>query len=175
MTEDAVTETAQVQTHPEWKNAVQLFVEAGFTYGSRIPDEWFYRAFNLVEPTDDTGWREKQRIDLAYLRNITAMREWLLTELQMLLWSDPQGGYEVVPPREQVGRAMGDFNVKITKEFTKVATRLRHTALDQLTSDEQRRHADACARVAQLSGMMLGARSRQARIEAARAGGATPS
>lgn len=162
------TQTAQTQPYPEWKNAVELFMEAGFTYGSSIPDEWFYRAFNLTEPAEDTGWREKQRVDLAFLRNITAMREWLLTELRMLLWSDPQGGYEVVPPRQQAGRSMGEFNVKVTKEFTKVAARLRHTAIDQLSADEQRQHSDACARVAQLSGMVLGARSRMAKLEAAR-------
>lgn len=161
-------ETAQTQKHPAWKNAVELFVEAGFTYGDRIPDEWFFQAFGLSLPADDMAWREKERNDLAFLRNFTAMRDWLLPEMRMLLWSIPAGGYEVVPPREQATRTMVDFNVKLTKEFTKAATRLRHTAIEELTADEQRRHSDAVARVAQLSGMLLGARSRLARIEAAR-------
>jgi hypothetical protein len=165
-TKDQMTETTRVQPYPEWKNAVALFHEQGFTYGYRVPEEWLAEAFGLEPVPPGASWEAKQDFTLRFLRSFTSMKEWLLAEHQMLLWPHPDGGYEVVPPRKQTALAMGELNLKITREFKKVRDRLRGTNLGLLSQEEQRRHADASARVAQLSGMMLGARRRQERLAA---------
>jgi hypothetical protein len=151
--------TENVTTYPEWKHAVEQFIEAGFTYGDKIEDEWFYNAFGLQMPTRDMpGW-QCDKLELARLRHYTALHKWLLAEHQMLL-DRKNGVITVVKPDEQTAYTMNDFTAAVTKEFLRAGDRLRHTAVELLDHEQQRRHADACARIANLKGMMLGSRRR---------------
>lgn len=150
---------ADVSFFPEWKHAVQQFLDAGFSYGDRIEDQWFFDAFGLEMPTPDMpSWKVK-KIELARLRNFEALRRWLLAEHMMLL--DRKGGaVTVVRPQEQTSYTMSDFSATLAKEFLRAGDRLRYTAVDLLDHDEQRKHADACASLARLKGLMIGSRRR---------------
>jgi hypothetical protein len=155
---------SETTVYPEWRHALQQFLDAGFSYGDRIDDEWFYHAFSIEIPEPDMPAWKVQKLELARLRNFEALRRWLLAEHMMLL--DRKGGViTVVRPAEQTAYTMNDFIASMTKEFTRAGERLRGTALDLLDDEQRCKHADACASLARLKGLMIVGRRRLPQIE----------
>lgn len=145
----------QLTLHPEWKQAVEDFLAAGFKQGDVVPHDWLEQHFGIDKLDDDkpllpAEYSERQ---FAWLRNIEAFRSELLETHQIYLSSVHGEGYRIVPPTEQTALAQERFERDAKKSFRKAATVLKHVRLAELTESERKENLDAVARLAMLRGM----------------------
>ena len=63
---------------PAWKEAHSLFRTEQFCYGQLVPHEWFWSAFDLSAPGNETPWRIAKEVNFAYMANMEKLKEVLL-------------------------------------------------------------------------------------------------
>lgn len=133
-----------IELYPPWKEALAAFERAKYTYGALISREWFARAFGLMPPEEDRRYtpKEIQTYELAFLSNMTALREAVLEQHRMYLVSDQRGSYLIVPPNEQAPRAMREMQRKLGVAIDKCIAVLRNIEVAMLTDEERQRHID---------------------------------
>jgi hypothetical protein len=145
---------SDVQLHPAWREAVELFLAENFTPGTVITHAWFYQALGIKRPRPDTPHAEAQRLKLQFLDQFNPLRMSLLTEQQIDLASEPSVGYRVVPAGEQTKLAEKDGEHEIRKAVRKMGARIYHTNLEMLSAAERQENADAHARFSMLNQLL---------------------
>ncbi|MAH13935.1 MAG: hypothetical protein CMO33_09400 [Verrucomicrobia bacterium] len=139
---------------PQWKQAVQNFIDEGFRPGDVVTKEWLYENFGLEIPTPETTTQKYQQTQLIYLTMIENFKEMLLTDHKILLIAKRGVGYTYVEPEYQASVAEHQMHAELKKALDRSATRLQHTDIQALDDDQRKQHADAMARTAMLGSMM---------------------
>ena len=70
---------------PQWKQAVQNFIEEGFKPGDVVTKEWLYKSFGIEMPTPEMPTQKYQQTQLIYMTMIENFKEMLLTDHKILL------------------------------------------------------------------------------------------
>lgn len=144
-----------VTLHPAWKQAVQDFLAAGFKPGDVIPHSWLAEHFGLPMLDDAATmtpgeYRERQFLWLAH---VEAVKSELLERHQIMLRSVYGAGYRWVPPGEQTGATVEEFERDARRAYRKAGARLLHVRADELTDSQRQENLDAIGRLSMLQGM----------------------
>lgn len=126
------------------KHTIQRFFEAGFTYGSVIPTEWFFKNFGLKDPQTIA---EADQVKMIYAQYMGALRARMLAEHKMALRTKAGFGQEVVSPGEQTRWAMADAQSSVAMILSKTRDRLTYINRGQLSDTERRENTDALNRL----------------------------
>src|SRR3546814_12009975 len=94
-------------------------------------------------------FRERQ---FTWLGNLEAFKAELLKEHQVLLESVRGKGYRWIPPPEQTGVAVRDFERDARRVFRTTGPKLRTLRHPELTDDQRRAHSDAPPKLAAMAG-----------------------
>lgn len=141
-----------LRQHPAWREGVKRFLAAGFAAGQTIDHSWFFNAFDIEEPGDNTPFAEAEKAKLAYLGAIEKLKYELLEAHQIGLASVPGRGYRWVPPAEQTAWAEKEFMADLRNQMGKAATRMTGVNLAELSAEQRADNADALARLSFLAG-----------------------
>jgi hypothetical protein len=139
---------------PAWKQAVSDFL-AEFQYGSMVSLEWLESKFGMPSLTDShrmTAEQFKAR-QFEWLANIEAFKDALLKDHQVCLQSVRGRGYRWVPPHEQTGLAVREFEREARRVFRQTGSKLRNLRHTELTDEQRRSNLDATTRLSALAGM----------------------
>ena len=139
---------------PQWKQAVQDFIEEGFKPGDVVTKDWLYKSFGIEMPTPDMPTQKFQQIQLIYLTMIENFKEMLLTDHKILLVNKRGVGYTYVEPEHQASVSEHHMHAELKKALDRGATRLQNTDIQALDDEQRKQHADAMARTAMLGSMM---------------------
>lgn len=139
----------KIDDRPAWLIAVDTFNEQ-FGWGAEVPHAWFWEAFGLVKPKPEDPYCVGQKAQLARLEAFNAFADALLREHKKMLVPVRTFGYKVVPPPEQVFVAETLGYQDARKAISKLARRVKHVDVDQLTDSERQKQADALARVGRI-------------------------
>ena len=139
---------------PHWKQAVEDVISE-FEYGSVITHEWMESRFGMPTIADNQRltseqFRERQ---FEWLANVESFKSELLKEHQICLQSVRGQGYRWVPPNEQTGFAIKEFEASAKKVFRAAGQKLRSLRHLELTDEQRRTNMDAQAKVSALAGM----------------------
>lgn len=139
---------------PSWRQAVDDFLRE-FQYGDMVPLSWLEVRFDLVSVEDSQRLTAEQFRDrqFAWLASIEQFKDCLLREHQVLLQSVRGRGYRWVPPHEQTGITVREFEQGARKLFRMTGNRLRNLRHTELTDDQRRESADALTKLSTLRGM----------------------
>lgn len=144
---NAARPAGTVDRSPAWKDAVGVFLAAGFEPGQVIDHRWFLDQFGLLSPADCPDYTTSREAQLAYMLNIEGLKRELLEEYQIALRSVPGKGYEVVAPQEQTEWAEGCLRNELRKAMHTSQTRLVNLRLDELTDTQKKQNLDAQAKL----------------------------
>lgn len=148
--------TGAVKLYPSWKEAHRRLLEDGATYGSIITHQQLAELFGLRQPVTA---EEQKRFQMSFTANMVSLRDHLLVHNQMALRTVyGKSCYEVVLPENQTDFAVKEGMGSIRKAMKTMALTLSHTPTHLLTSEQQRRNADALAKTAMLAGMVSSAK-----------------
>lgn len=145
---------SEVTALPIWKQAVRDFLQE-FAYGDLVPLDWLEGRFGLPSLSDSQRmtpeqYRERQ---FEWLGNIEAFKDCLLKEHQACLQSVRGRGYRWVPPSEQTGFAVREFERDARRVFRQTGNKLRNLRHTELTDEQRRANMDATAKLSALAGM----------------------
>ncbi|NYT81446.1 hypothetical protein H0A70_08080 [Alcaligenaceae bacterium] len=145
---------SEVTILPSWKQAAQDFMRE-FKYGDIVSLSWLEARFDIPSAADSQRltageFRARQFI---WLGNIEAFKDFLLKEHQVCLQSVRGEGYRWVPPAEQTGVAVAEFEQGARRVFRSAGNKLRNLRHTELTDDQRRANMDATAKLAALAGM----------------------
>jgi hypothetical protein len=126
------------------ENALEYFGKDGFTYGSEIPEKWFWDRFRI---TPAQAADEQERNKMIYARYLGHLRVRLLLDKKMALRTKSGFGQEVVQPSEQTQWAMKSFQDEIIKTYGKARDRVSNIAFEKLSDSERRENSDAVAKL----------------------------
>lgn len=130
---------------PTWlQQAIRMFLEDRFKDGDTISHIWLKHALEIEEPRD---LDDARRIQWQLLARVEAFKDWLLEERQIALENIWGEGYRIVPPREQARVAAQKFMRSVNREFKECNRTMTHTRVNELSTDEKRRHTDAHIRL----------------------------
>ena len=145
---------SEPQKFPAWKQAAADFLNE-FKYGDMVTHAWMEQRFGMPSLNESQRmtpeqFRERQ---FEWLANVEAFKSALLKEHQVCLQSVRGEGYRWVPPHEQTGVAVKEFESSARKVFRTAGNKLRNLRHLELTDDQRRANMDAIAKVSALSGM----------------------
>lgn len=145
---------AEVMKHPLYRQAVDEFL-AEFAYGDLVSHEWLEGQFGMPSLDDSRAltleqYRERQ---FEWLANIEGFKAELLREHQVCLQSVRGKGYRWVPPHEQTGVAVDEFDRSMKKVFRGAGQKLRNLRILELNEDQRRANLDTSTRFSALQGM----------------------
>lgn len=141
-----------LKLHPAWRNAEAELIKSGFTYGSQVSRCELGRLFGLRDPVTA---EEQQAYNLEFMRHSVHLRDSLLVNHMIALKTrHGESIYEAVMPENQTDFAMNTGIKEVKKAMRNMANVLQFTPIHLLTSDQQRKNADAQAKVAMLQGMV---------------------
>lgn len=145
-------EVIQPKPYPAWRQALEKFLATGFPVGPENPIErqWFYSAMEIEFPTDDMTKKKADRLELLFLGQFECLREELLEAHQIDLLTNNRGGYFIVPPGEQSGRAYQDGVAQIRKAMRRMMVRIACTDASKLTAEERRQQIELAGRACRL-------------------------
>lgn len=145
---------SELQKFPAWKQAVSEFLEA-YKYGDMVTHAWMEQRFGMPSIDDTQRLTAEQFRDrqFEWLANVEAFKAALLKDHQVCLQSVRGEGYRWVPPHEQTGVAVKEFESSARKLFRNAGNKLRNLRHLELTDDQRRSNMDAIAKVSALSGM----------------------
>lgn len=144
-----------VTLYPPWKQAVRDFMEAGFRPGDLIPHSWLAEHFGLPL-LDDAAMltpAEYRNRQFEWLQHVEAVKAELLERHQVLLRSVYGQGYRWVPPHEQTGVAVEEFEREARRAYRKAGERLTHLRVAELTDAQRQENLNAIGRLSMLQGM----------------------
>ena len=150
---DARDDIMAVQPYPPWRAAVEAFLSAGFQPGDVIEHEWFWKAFGLKRPPDDTPLGVAQREMWKFLKQFEPFCTALLCEHKILLVNERSVGYRFVPAGEQTQEAYEEGVREVRKAIRKMGLRITHIDLTALTDQQRRQNAEALAKLSMLETM----------------------
>lgn len=150
-----VAEVVSVTLHPRWKQAIVDFLAAGFKPGDLISHAWLAEHFGMPLLDDaarltPSEYRERQ---FEWLQYIEAVKAELLERHQVFLKSVYGEGYRWVPPHEQTGIAVDQFEREARRAYRKAGARLTHVRASELTDSQRQENLDAIGRLSMLQSM----------------------
>jgi len=146
---------------PAWREGLKRFHAAGFKAGDTIPHQWFYDAFEINRPSDETPFAAAERAKLSYVAAFERLRTELLEAHQIGLASVAGVGYRIVPPPEQTSWAEKECIADLRSALSKGAGRLANVNLTDLTPQQRCENADALARLSFLAGSLKRVKKRE--------------
>lgn len=150
-----MSENEEVTLHPRWKQAVQDFLASGFKPGDVISHAWLAEHFGmpLIEDTSKVSAADYRERQFEWLASIELFKTQLLMDHQVFLRSVYGEGYRWVPPGEQTGAAIKEFEQDARRAYRKAGLRLANVRHEELTDEQRRENIDAIARVSMLQNM----------------------
>lgn len=145
----------EVTLHPRWKQAVADFLAGGFKPGDVITHEWLAAHFGmpLVDDMAKISAADYRARQFDWLATIELFKSELLMQHQIYLRSVYGEGYRWVPPGEQTGAAMKEFEQDARRAYRKAGVRLANVRYEELTDGQRQENVDAIARVSMLHSM----------------------
>lgn len=145
---------SEVTKYPMHRQAVEDFL-LEFGYGDLVSHQWLESRFGMPTLSDSKAltsdqFRERQ---FEWLANVEAFKSDLLKEHQVCLQSVRGKGYRWVPPHEQTGVAVDEFDRGIKKVFRGTGQKLRNLRVMELTDEQRKANVDTLARFSSLQGM----------------------
>lgn len=137
--------------YPPWKQAVKRLLDDGLDFGSVVTRLDIAKLCDIAPPRNIDDVR---RYDLELLRNISEIRDTLLTAHCMLLVANGEGGFIVIHPKDQTSHSIKTGVKAITKEMQRMATSVNFVRTDLLDNEQRAQNADAIAKVSSLAGML---------------------
>lgn len=119
----------ETKKFPDYLQAVDDFVKAGFKYGEIVDHEWM-EAHLQLHPSMRNYTLEK-------VRRYTDFRKELLENHQIALKTVPGAGYYVVPPEEQTLTALRDNIKAIQKANRQALAWCINTKRDELSETDK--------------------------------------
>jgi hypothetical protein len=147
------------ELYPVWRAALIKFKDARFIHDDIVPHEWFYQAFDIAMPKEDTPLKVAEKAKLAWLSQFDRFKRALLEQYQIKLRTEPGLGYRVVHPREQSKLALEDGAAAIKKAVRDMVDTSTHVNTAMLSAEERRQHTDNLARIGAFSNMFRRART----------------
>lgn len=146
--------SSDVTVLPTWRQAAEDFLQE-FKYGDLVPLDWLEARFDIPgldesEALTADQFRDRQ---FAWLASIEAFKDYLLRNHQVMLESVRGKGYRWVPPHEQTGVAMREFQQGARKLFRVAGSRLQNLRHMELTDEQRKSSTDAAAKLTTLRGM----------------------
>lgn len=136
---------------PAWRQALRTLVRAGIHPGQIITRDWLNDAFGIRGAMTVA---EVQRNALAFLRQMTDLREALLKNHQVMLRAEPGIGFRVIEPRNQTAIAMRDRQAEIKRSFEKLALEVSCIKVEALDDASRKENSDAAAKVGAMQALM---------------------
>ena len=148
--------SGEFEKWPRWRHALDVLLERGLPYGSRIERDEIVRLLKLKQPVTAA---QQQAFQLEYLEQFHALRYELL-EGHCLLLRTVHGErcYEVTPPNRQTDVALAVGVREIKSALVKASKGVTFIRSNELSAEEARKNADAQARLASLAVMVRGRR-----------------
>jgi len=144
---DEHSDTEQgTELYPLWKQTAKDIARV-FDYGDLIPHEWINNKLGVVYPNMFT-LEEYKKISFARLTAIEKLKDELLENYQMDLYSDRGVGYRIVTPMQQTNLAVSDMETKLKKAIKKTVARLSNVNYSFIDNDEKNRNSEAIGRMA---------------------------
>ena len=145
---------SEPQKFPTWKQAAADFL-VEFKYGDMVTHAWMEERFGMPSLSESQRLTPEQFSErqFEWLANVEAFKSSLLKEHQVCLQSVRGEGYRWVPPHEQTGVAIREFEQGARKVFKAAGNKLRNLRHLELTDDQRRENMDAIAKVSALTGM----------------------
>lgn len=143
--------TVATRLSPIWKQVEKDLIEGGFTYGQRISKIELAHRFELATPQTAA---EQNDFNVRFMANFTKLRDSILKNQKIALktiWGD--SAYEAVLPEQQTDFAMNKGIKEVQSAMRTMRSILVNTPVHLLSAEEQRKNADAQAKVAMLAGM----------------------
>lgn len=148
-----------VELYPAWRQALVKFREAHFAHDEIVPHEWFYAAFDIPMPGENTPLKVAEKAKLQWLSQFDRLKRALLEQYQVKLRNEPGLGYRVLHPRDQSRLALEDGAAAIKKAMRDMVDSSTHVNTAMLSADERRQHTDNLARIGAFSTMFRRART----------------
>lgn len=145
---------SDLQRLPAWKQAAADFLSE-FKYGDMVSHAWMESRFGMPSLGDSQRMTPDQfrARQFEWLANVESFKTALLKDHQVCLQSVRGEGYRWVPPHEQTGVAVREFESNARKVFRTASKKLRNLRHLELTDEQRRANMDAIARVSALTGM----------------------
>ena len=145
---------SELKKYPSWKQAANEFLSE-FKYGDMVTHSWMEQRFGMPSITESHRMTVEQFSErqFEWLANVEAFKAELLKEHQVCLQSVRGQGYRWVPPHEQTGVAVKEFESSVSRVFRTAGNKLRNLRHLELTDDQRRLNMDAIAKVSALTGM----------------------
>jgi Leucine-rich repeat (LRR) protein len=145
---------SELKKHPLHMQAVEDFLKQ-FAYGDIVSHSWLEEHFGMPSLSEtktmtSDQFRERQ---FEWLANVEAFKGELLKSHQVCLQSVRGKGYRWVPPHEQTGLAVEEFDRNVKKVFLNTGSKLRNLRITELNDDQRRANLDTLARFSALKGM----------------------
>jgi len=148
---------SDVTKYPSYKQAVDDFLSE-FKYGDMVSHQWLENRFGMPSLLDTKTMTSDQFRDrqFEWLANVESFKNELLRSHQVCLQSVRGRGYRWVPPHEQTGIAVEEFDRNVRKVFRNTGQKLRNLRITELTDDQRRENLDTVAKFSALRGMTKG-------------------
>lgn len=137
---------------PNWlSKALKVFDLDGKRDGDILSHDWIKYALDIPSATT---LDEADTIQWMTLTRVEQFKDYMLTERKIAVQSVRGRGYLIVPPSDQAYYGATEAMRLVKKGLDKGGKILNHTRLDQLDTDERRRHTDAQIRISGIGDMM---------------------
>lgn len=140
-----------ITLYPSWREAAKVLLNDGITFGSVVSRTAIIRLCGIAPAT---SIEDVDRFDLEVLQAIASIKQHLLQNHCMYMFSSKAGQYTIAYPEDQTGLALDTGRKAVKKAMLKMTEGVSYIRTDLLTSSERARNADAQAKISQLGGMI---------------------
>ena len=132
-------------------DALAQFDKDGFKDGDIVSHDWIRWALDIKVPA---RLEEVNELQFLLLSRLDEFRDRLLIERKIALRNVRGDGYLIVPPYDQARYAAEQGLKYIRKGLEKAEELLEHARLDEMSTDERKRHVDAQCKFDGMKGIM---------------------
>ena len=137
-----------IKKYPAYLHAIDEILKQ-FTYGDVIPKAWLSQEMEMPEPVSGT-FSAMKAYQFKMMAALEPLKEILLSEHKMLLYSVRGEGYLIVAPEQQTDVVWDKMRRVIHKELTRAVQGLFHLDVARLSDPARKHNADYQAKLASL-------------------------
>ena len=148
MTLEEQQQQPEIAKPPLWRLTVDRFLAAGYKADDVIRHAWFYESLGLEEPSSTTPNAIAEKTNWQYCAGMERVRRLLLEDHQIFLVNVRGVGYRWVPPGEQTGVAMQEWEQDLKGATREAGRRFLNVAHEALTDAQRKENSEALAKLA---------------------------
>lgn len=134
---------------PAWRNVeFAITVSRRYTYGDLIPYDELYEMLALPRPPTDARADAMDSWRLRILQEISALRQEMLIEHQMMLETELGVGLRILLPCDQTAASEAALRKELMKSLRQHRDRILNVDHSQLTASQRQENVDAQVRMA---------------------------